>query len=478
MLVGRDQEKKIIDRLLKSDKAEFLTVFGRRRVGKTFLIREHLSEKIVFDFTGAFEADTSIQLYNFYSQFQRLKPNQGDISPPKNWSEAFDLLTDFLLTFANESKKIVVFIDELPWLDRPRSGFITALEYFWNQHGSKMNHLLFITCGSAASWIIKNLVNAKGGLYNRVTQHIDLKPFTLAEVKLFCQENNLKFTEIQIIQLYMALGGIPFYWQAVEKGKSVEQVIDSLCFKTGGLLTAEFKPLYHSLFGNAENHIAVVEALAKHPYGLNRTQLLKSSNLQDGGTFNRTIENLTNSGFIKMLAPFGKKSKGAVYRIVDFFSTFYLKFIAGNVSDRTNVWQNLASKSNYAAWSGYAFENICLTHLPDIHRALGISGVFTNVSSWQFKGNDEVGGAQVDLVIDRNDGIIHLCEAKFTNSEFIITKEYNATLRKKRTIFQHITKTKKMVVTTLITTYPAFQNKYYNEEVHSEITADVFFDTK
>jgi uncharacterized protein len=473
MIIGREKEIEIFERLLQSDRAEFLTIFGRRRVGKTFLVREYFNDKIVFDFSGAYEVDIAIQLHNFWNEYKRFTTSNQSNIPPKNWTEAFNYLTDYLYTFSG--KKVVVFIDELPWLDQPKSGFLSAFEYFWNQHGSKMKHLLLITCGSAASWIIQNLINAKGGLYNRITQRIELKPFSLLETERFFQYYHLKFTRYQILQLYMVMGGVPFYLQAIKQGKSVSQVIDELCFEQGGLLTDEFRPLYHSLFKNAENHIAIIEALASRPYGLNRTDLLSITKIANGGTFVRVLQNLIDSGFVKFLTPFGKKNKDTVFRVIDFYSIFYLKFIQGNVSDRKNVWQSLASSSNYKSWSGYAFENICLAHLRPIHEKLGIAGVFTKVDSWKFAGNEEVNGTQIDLIIDRNDGIIHLCEAKFTEDEFVITKDYNTKLRYKRVAFQHITKTKKSVVTSLITTFPAIQNQYYFEEIHSEISADDLF---
>ena len=473
MIVGRKKEIELFDKLLQSEKAEFVTIFGRRRVGKTFLVREYFTDKIVFDFSGAFEADINVQLHNFWNEYKRFTKENSTQSVPKNWTEAFNYLTDYLYKFSD--KKVVVFIDEVPWLDQPKSGFLSALEYFWNQHGSKMKHLLFITCGSAASWIIQNLINAKGGLYNRITQRIELKPFTLQETEQFCLSKNLKYTQYQIIQLYMVMGGVPFYWQAVEQGKSVNQIIDELCFESRGLLSDEFKPLYHSLFKNAENHIAIIEALASRPYGLNRTDLLTITKITNGGTFVRVLENLIDSGFVKALTPFGKKNKDTVFRVIDFYSIFYLKFINGNVSDRENVWQSLAGNSQYKSWTGYAFENICLTHLRSIHAKLGIAGVFTKVDSWRFAGNEEIDGTQIDLIIDRNDGVIHLCEAKFTADEFVITKDYNTKLRHKRVAFQHITKTKKSVVTTLMTTFPAIRNQYYREETHSEISAEDLF---
>lgn len=475
MVIGREQEQAGFNQLLQSTQAEFVVIYGRRRVGKTYLVREFFKNRIVFSFTGSFETETATQLNNFYEELKRAWTLAESLKKPKNWSEAFHLLTDFLLTFPQNSEKIVVFVDELPWLDRTGAGFVSALSYFWNQHGSRMNNLILMTCGSAASWILRKLLNDKGGLHNRVTKRIELKPFTLNETKAFCDFKNLKFTQYQIAQLYMVMGGVPYYWQAVEQGKSVAQVIDQLCFEQNGLLATEFRPLFQSLFKHAENHIQIIETLAKHPYGMTRNQLLEQIKVNNGGSFTRILDQLIDCGFVKALRPFGKKNKETVFRVIDFYSIFYLKFINGNISDRTNVWQNLSNGASYQSWMGYAFENICLTHLKPIHEALGISGIYTQASSFYFKGNEELPGVQIDLVIDRNDGIINLCEAKYTNDEFVLTKEYTAVLRRRRTVFQHLTRTKKSVVTTLLTTYPALQNAYYREEIHSEVSLERLF---
>ena len=472
VVLGRQKEKELLDELLTSPKAEFVAVYGRRRVGKTFLIRQYLKDNLCFDFTGSDEEDNTVQLANFFREFSRqCIDNQAYLH---NWSEGFALLSDYLYTL-DKTQKVVVFIDELPWLDKPKSGFLAALQYFWNQHGSQMPHLLLITCGSAASWIIKNLMDAKGGLYNRVTQSIELKPFTLSETEEFLKYKNLKFTRYQILQLYMIMGGIPFYLDAIKPSKSVNQVIDELCFERNGLLVREFKPLYHSLFKDADKHLAVIETLAKHPYGMSRQQILEATNIPNGGTFVRTIENLIDCGFIKQMTSFGKKNQDSIFRIIDFYSIFYLKFIQENSIVRVNVWQSIADSASYQSWCGYAFENICLLHIEQIHKALGISGLYSEISSWKFKGDKEMSGTQVDLVIDRKDGIIHLFECKFTNKEFTLTKDYTAKLRQRRVIFEYATKTKKQVVTSLLSTFPAMRNEYFLEEIHSQVKSEDLF---
>ena len=468
-IIGRDNEKNIFKQLLTSEQAEFLVVYGRRRVGKTFAIRQYFQSQFVMEFAGSNQEDISVQLFNFNKELSRYAGDSIKLNHAKNWAEAFANLTDYLYSLEKKDSKMVIFIDEMPWLDTHKSGFVPALDYFWNQHGSKMDNLLLIVCGSATSWIQKNLINAQGGLYNRVTKRIHLQPFTLNETEQFCNSKNLKFTRYQITQLYMTMGGIPFYLKELEQGKSVSQLIDRICFQTGGLLTDEFLPLYHSLFYHAENHLKIIEILANYPYGITRKILVEKSGFSDGGTFNRTIENLIDSGFVIEITPFGKKVKNKVYKIIDLYSIFYLRFVKGNVTNRANVWESLSAQNNYNSWAGYAFENICLLHLNQIHKKLSISGVYTQTSAWYYVGDLDMEGSQVDLLIDRKDGIIHLCEAKFTSKEFLLTKDYTAKLRRRRAIFEYATKTKKSVVSTLITTYPAIKNAYYLEEIHSEI---------
>lgn len=474
-LIGRTKEKLVFQKILESKKAEFLAVYGRRRVGKTFAIRQFFKEKILVEFSGSLNESIDIQLFNFKTELNRIQGNNNQTPKLTNWAEAFAALTDYLYSSEKTKQKFVIFIDELPWMDTPKGSIVSAIDYFWNQHGSKMDNLVFIVCGSAASWIQKYLINAKGGLYNRVTSRIFLQPFSLQETEAFCLSRNLKFTRYQIVQIYMAMGGIPFYLNEIEQGQSVNQLIDKICFQKGGLLSDEFKPLYQSLFKNAENHIKIIEALASYPYGMIRKDLVDKAGVAEGGTFSRTIENLIDCGLVIEIIPFGKKLRDKVYRIIDLYSIFYLKFIRGNVTERTQIWESLAATANFASWSGYAFENICMLHLEQIHQKLGISGVYTQVSSWRHQGDAQLAGAQIDIVIERKDGIIHLCEAKFSSKEYLLTKEYTMKLRKRRALFEHKTGTKKAVVTTLISSYPAIQNEYYSEEIHSEILLDNLF---
>jgi uncharacterized protein len=474
-LIGREYETAKLDKILTSGKPEFLAVYGRRRVGKTFLIRQYLKNSIVFDFTGKKDGLLNEQLENFFDEYLKRAKGKKEKQSPASWQEAFKYLANYLAALPAKKSKYVVFIDEMPWLDNPKSNFISALEYFWNKHVSAMDNVLLIACGSASSWIKKNLVNARGGLYNRITQRIKLAPFNLYETALFIQSLGAKLTQYQILEIYMAMGGIPFYLKEIVRGKSATQLIDAVCFSPKGLLNEEYGQLYYSLFKNAALHIKVIETLASKPQGMTRSDIGAKSKISEA-SLSRTLEELVDCDFVSFYEPLINKKKTAVYKLTDLYSLFYLKFIKVNKKGGSGTWEQLSRQNTYKAWSGYAFENICMQHIGQVKKALGISGIYSTTSSWLFKGNSTLPGCQVDMIIDRADQTINLCEAKFTKENFAVTKSYAAQLRMKKSIFRQATQTKKTTFNTLLTTYPALKNQYYLEVVDNEITMDKLFE--
>lgn len=476
IIIGRKKEQAALNNMLHTNQASFLALYGRRRVGKTFLIRQYFEQYIVFDISGSKDGTKTQQLSNFFNEYCTRSGRTTEPARPQSWSEAFTYLAAYLKELPDTGAKQVVFIDEMPWLDTPKSGFVSALEFFWNQHGSRQDKLLLIACGSASSWIRQHLIQARGGLYNRVTHRMRLQPFNLHETTLFLESMHVQLPHYQVLELYMAMGGIPFYLKEAERGKSATQLISQICFSPQGLLTDEYHQLYNSLFKHAEYHIRIVEALAARPQGMTRTDIASSTHLSEG-SLSRAIDELVACDFISLLQPLFNKKKDTLYKLTDLYSLFYLKFIKPNKGANYRIWEQLSTQSTYAAWSGYAFETICMMHLAQIKKALGISGVFTNHNSWKFTGNDALPGAQIDLIIDRADRIIQLCEAKFTKENFVLTNQYAAQLRLKKAVFRQVTETKKAVFTTLLTTYPAIQNKYYTAEIENEITMEHLFDT-
>ena len=350
----------------------------------------------------------------------------------------------------------------MPWLAAAKSDFLTGLSFFWNSWAVNQNVVLVI-CGSAASWMIEKVVNNRGGLHNRITKRIFLEPFNLAETKAYLNSRNIYFKPYQIIELYMALGGVPHYLKEVKAGKSPIQNIDEICFSKNGLLREEFLRLYPALFANADRHIMVIRTLAATRQGLTRQKIIKNSDLSEGGNTSKVLQELEQSGFISAYFPFGKKKKDKIYRLTDEYSLFYLQFIEYGKPDagaEASGWQHLSQTQTYKTWSGYAYENICLKHLPQIKKALGISGIYATASTFIKKGTATKKGTQIDLLIDRNDKVINIFEIKFYNTEFTITKSYADNLREKARIFQETTKTRKHLMLTLITTFGLKANQH------------------
>ena len=470
-VIGRKKEIALMESLKESSKSEFLAVYGRRRVGKTFLIRQVFEEDFTFQLTGLANAKLQWQLANFYKALVRQNPHNKNIKPATNWFDAFQELIDILEL--SESKKKVIFLDELPWLDTPNSGFMTALEHFWNSWASARKDIILIVCGSAASWMINKLLKNKGGLHNRITQRCKLEPFNLGETEEFFKSKNAVLERYQITQLYMTLGGIPYYLDMVDVAMSSYQNINKLFFEENAPLRIEFESLYESLFKKAQNHVAIIEALSEKSSGMTREDLIKTAKINNGGGTTTILQELEECGFIRKYNSYGKNQRGNIYQLVDFYSLFYLAFVKNSSVFDETTWLNGVDNPAFRAWSGYAFEMVCLHHIPKIKEALGINGIQTNTATWY--SNDKETKAQIDLLIERRDGIINLCEIKFSINSFIITKKYAEELRNKIAVFKEQTKTKKTVFLTIITSFGLQKNEYSNQLVQNSLTMDALF---
>jgi hypothetical protein len=397
------------------------------------------------------------------------------LAPPQNWLQAFRMLIN-LFENTQTTEKRVVFLDEFPWLDNKKSGFLAAFDHFWNAWAAKQDNLVVVICGSAASWMIQNIVRNKGGLHNRITQRIRLEPFNLYETALFLQHNHVHLGQYDILQLYMVTGGIPHYLNTVKPGESTTQVIDRLCFSKDGGLRTEFKDLYPALFGRAEKHIAVIRALAGKLSGLNRNEIIEACNFKTGGTVTKVLEELFESGFISEYLPFNKTAKDAIFKLSDEYSLFYLKFIENSKASGAGSWQSKDKEQSWLSWRGFAFENICLKHVTQIKKALGISGIYTEQSVWRNRPQTGETGVQIDLLIDRQDNCINLFELKYYNDVYEMSAKDAAALRTKRSVFQQKTDTKKTVFITLLSTFGAKPNEHFLEVVQNQLDMSVLFE--
>ena len=449
MLIGREKEKQILIDALHSEYSQFIAVYGRRRVGKTFLIREAYNYRFAFQFTGAANTTPRKQL----ARFRKTLMSHGLKNVPQlgSWIDAFFELERYIDGLP-EGKK-VIFFDELPWMDSPRSGLLSELEAFWNGWASARKDIVFVVCGSATAWMVKKILKNKGGLHNRLSHRIALQPFNLGLCEKMAEAQHLALSRMQVLETYMVFGGVPYYWSLLHPGQSVAQEIDRLVFSSDGDLHDEFQMLYASLFSSPQPYINIVTALADKKMGLTRETLAAVLKVESSGFFSSLLGDLEWCGFIRKYNALGKKTKDALYQLIDPFTLFYFEFVKGN-QNMANYWQAIHGMPKYNTWCGLAFERVCFAHVEQVKMKLGISGVLTGVYSWRCQPNEEkgYGGVQVDMLIDRNDGIIDLCEMKYSDAEYSISSQYAKEMTRKRAVFQQVSKTKKAVHLVLVTT--------------------------
>ncbi|MBR5970923.1 MAG: ATP-binding protein [Lachnospiraceae bacterium] len=471
MLIGRKKEIKILEEAYHAKESRFVAVYGRRRVGKTYLIRESLNSKITFQHTGYYGGKLSDELFEFCASLREY--GRKDFSKPENWLEAFELLKD-LIRSSTEKRK-VIFLDELSWIDTHGSDFLMALEGFWNGWASARKDILLIVCGSVTSWMLRKIIHNKGGLYNRLSCRIHLQPFTLNECEAYVQSRNIIMNRHQILECYMIMGGIPYYWSFLEKGLSLPQNIDRIFFAKDAPLEQEFDYLYAALFRNPEPYIKIVSALGKKKTGMTREELLHATHSADSGNFSARLQDLENCGFLRKYRRYGMKERNANYQLIDNYTLFYYKFLENRPTDE-HYWSNQINTPGRNAWCGLAFERVCLEHVSQLKQALGISGVLSEEYAWACKEDSSNGiyGSQIDLMIVRKDQVINLCEMKFSAKAYAVTEKVAEDIRRKSSDFLTATGTRYAIHEILVTPYGVTGGSYTGD-IQKVITADDLF---
>ncbi len=481
-IFAREEEIQTLDTLLNSKEAEFLAIYGRRRVGKTYMIREYFSKKncVYFEITGQKDGNMKEQLENFIQIFSKTFFDEAPLKTPTKWKKAFELLTKQIDQIPL-SQHIILFFDELPWLATSKSKMLQALDYYWNRFWSQREKLLLIVCGSAASWMLDNLINAKGGLHNRLTKTIHLRPYSLKDTRQFLAKRGIHLQPKQVLDLYMVFGGIPHYLKQVEKGKSALQIVNKTCFQKEGLLYDEFDRLFKSLFTQSADCLLLIKTIAQHRYGISRDDLIKESKIPSGGTLKKRLQELESAGFIQSYIPYGHKIKDHYYRVIDEYCYFYLHWIEPfkrkGVEGGKEYWQVKGKTASAISSSGYSFEILCFKHIDQIRKALDLQGISSEAGSWRFnsvKGKKEM-GAQIDLLFDRDDGVITACEIKYSEKIFVLEKSEAKNIINKIEVFEKQTKTKKQILVALITTIDLKPNIWSEELIHNVITLEDLF---
>lgn len=469
IIIGRDREKEMLKNCMESGRPEFIAVYGRRRIGKTFLIKQYFKNKFDFYMTGVVGSTMPEMLEYFNVQLQQYSGREWPLAT--TWIKAFRQLQEYLSSL--RKRQIVVFIDELPWLDTPRSKFFRALDLFWNGWGDSQTNLKFIVCGSATTWMTNKLLGDKGGLHNRVTRQIYLTPFNLYETEKILQSNGISWSRHQIAECYMVVGGTPYYLSKMDKAQSLAQNIDRLFFHNAGELRNEYDFLFRSLFKDSTIYRRVVEVLASKSMGMTREDIASSLDVSAGGTLTEVMENLIKCDFVREYNAFGNKRKGKLYQLTDLFTLFYIKQVKDAKTQDGDYWRTRIDSPSHRAWAGYAFEQVCLHHIPQIKMALGISGVATQVSSWRGVEDGKMTG-QIDLIIDRRDETINLCEMKYSLREYDITPVYLNKLIERMEDFRESTNTKKALHLTFVTINGVKHNTQWGM-IQNEVTADQLF---
>lgn len=470
LFVGRDEELSTFDEIFSKNQSDLVVVLGRRRIGKTFLVKNAFKYKFDFHFTGVKNATKESLLNEFSIKISETAKTFGFVKP-NSWLDAFRLLKVYLMTLKNDKKK-VVFLDEMPWLDTHKSGFLSAFEFFWNDWAVDQN-IILVVCGSSTSWMINNIVNNRAGLHNRITKYINLTPFTLKETKQLLQSRGVNMPHYEIVQIYMALGGVPYYLNEVKTGESAIQNIDRILFSEKSTLKNEFQNLYRALFDNYEKYETVVRALSTKQKGLTREEIIATTKLSNGGGLTRILKELEESSFIKTFRPFGKDKKDTLYRLVDEYSVFYFQF--NPQRNQAGSFMKISTSPKYKSWAGFAFESLCMKHIHKLKEVLGISGIFSQESSFVYKSTGESSGFQIDMLIDRSDNSINLCEMKFYATTVEISKKDADLLRNRRELFREKTNTKKYLINTLITTFGLVSNENSIGVIDKTIVIDQLF---
>ena len=462
-MFGRDEECRLIRKYLNSNRSEFVAVYGRRRVGKTFLLRQTLGDSLCFCFTGMANVKNSEQLLNFNITLRRYYP---EAKSSANWLEAFEQLRDYVEN-CNQGQK-VIFIDELPWLDTPKSNFMPAFEHFWNAWASGRSDIKLFVCGSATSWMLDNIINNHGGLHNRVTHEMFLEPFSLGLCKQYFDAYHFGYSDRELAEFYMIFGGVPYYMSLMDREQSVAQNVDRLIFSPKGELRNEKENLFRSLFRHSEDYVAILDAISDKRKGLTRAEILEETKLDNNALFSKRLEELEKCSFIRHYEDYSKRQRNTLYQLVDPLSHFWCNVVDQNKHGDEQFWSHLQNSPLFNAWSGLAFEMLCLNHVPQIKQALGIAGIQADVYSWRTPA-DVTPGAQIDLVIDRADRCVNICEMKFSRSEYEMDDAERNKIENRILQFQNHAESRKSIRLTMVTSYGLKRNTH-SSIVQNEIT--------
>ena len=469
-IIGRHKEQDLLSEYLGSGRAELIAVYGRHRVGKTFLIRKYFKNTFAFDMTGVLEG-TRIEQMAAFNTALKIYGYQG--KKCNTWLDAFFALRELLERKMREGERQVIFIDELPCLDTPKAGFVKALGHFWNSWANWHPEIMLIVCGSATSWMVRNVIDNHGGLHDRVTHEMALHQFSLSEAEEFFNAKGFMWNRLSVMQAYMAVGGVPYYMSLFNRKESPAMAIDRLFFAEKAEMRSEYRRLFSSLFRNPQPYLDIISVLASKRNGLTRDEISQFLGNHNNGHLGDMLTDLEYCDFIRKYRVQGKgvKRNSAIYQLVDFYTIFYHTFVKSK-SANDGFWTQNLETPRVNTWYGLAFERICQAHILQIKAALGIAGIRCDVYSWRSSSSEN--GAQIDMIIDRADNTINICEIKYSKGEYDIKKDEYLKIRNRIDTFVNETSQRSSIVPILITTFGVVRGAY-SDQIPIQLTLDNLF---
>ena len=306
-----------------------------------------------------------------------------------------------------------------------------------------------------------------------ITCQIFLRPFSLKETELFMNDRDFGWSRKQIAEAQMVFGGLPFFFDLLNPDESLTWNINMLCFNQHALLRNESKKLLEATLKKSPVYNRIMERLSHNYYGMPKAQCQEELGIPQG-TFTRAVDDLVKCGYVHESKDNYIKGHPLRLQLVDPFLLFHYNFLSKNAPVQVKSFEVYkADTGKYINWRGHAFEVLCLYHIEQIKKALGISGVNTNEYSWI--SSKKEGGAQIDLVIERDDGIANLCEEKFTDTAFSISSEYEEDLLNKIELYKQETKTKHATKLVLISV-EGIKGSAHTEHITRVLTLDDLFD--
>lgn len=475
-LIGRKKEIQELEKAYRSGQFEFIALYGRRRVGKTYLVSQVFEDRISFRHAASPNDEErqdekgllKMQLEVFYGSL--LAQGLKESKKPNSWVEAFLLLIR-LFEGKDPAERWVIFLDEFPWMDTKRSNFIEAFSWFLNFWAANQKNLMIIAAGSSTSWMLNNLIHSTGGLYNRVTNPIRLSPFRLQETEQFFREKGFDLSRYSIARIQMAFGGIPYYLNFLDRGEGLSRFVDRMLFEKGAKLGLEYDTLFRSSFEKGDLARKIAEYLGKRSSGYTRKEIVEGLKISDGKAVKDALDALQEGDFVLEYVPYKEAQNKKRYRLIDPFCIFYLHFVAGKRSLDPSFFADSVEPNS---WIGAAFENLCAAHLEQIKRALVISKLSSIEFSLVFPKEEDKKGAQVDLVLVRKDRIVNLCEMKFYGKPYVQTEKEHHSLTNRVARLKETLPATYSIAPVLITVFEPSSGGYPDDYVQVLTLDDLF----